>query len=66
MSASDELAKSLLEEIFFFYNYLHQPKSECMSLPIYERKWIINKFIEEKEKENAAMESAKRKAKNSR
>jgi hypothetical protein len=34
-----------------------------MSLPINLRKWIIERFIKQKEKENEAMESAKRKAK---
>ena len=33
-----------------------------MAIPIHERKWLIERFISQKEKENAAMESAKRKA----
>lgn len=34
-----------------------------MSLPINERKWIISRFIQQKEKENEAIEAARRKAK---
>ncbi len=34
-----------------------------MSFPIFERKWYINRFIEQKEKENEAMEAAKQKSK---
>jgi hypothetical protein len=36
--------------------------SGSMSLPINLRKWMIERFIEQKEKENEAMESARRKA----
>jgi hypothetical protein len=34
-----------------------------MQLPINERKWIVERFIKQKERENAAIEAAKRKAK---
>jgi len=34
-----------------------------MSYPIYERKWIIQRFINQKEKENTAMENARKNAK---
>lgn len=34
-----------------------------MTLPINERKWLIERFIQQKEKENEAVESARRKAK---
>jgi hypothetical protein len=34
-----------------------------MALPINERKWMIERFIQQKEKENSAIEAAKRKAK---
>lgn len=33
-----------------------------MSMYINERKWMIERFIQQKEKENEAMEAAKRKA----
>lgn len=34
-----------------------------MILPINERKWLIDRFIQQKEKENEAMEAARKKAK---
>lgn len=33
-----------------------------MRLPINMRRWMIERFIEQKESENAAMEAAKKKA----
>lgn len=33
-----------------------------MSLPINLRKWMIERFVDQKEKENEAMESSRRKA----
>lgn len=48
-----------MEEKFFFMYQLHT--EQCMTFPIHERKWYIERFIEQKEKENQAIESAKRK-----
>jgi hypothetical protein len=31
-----------------------------MTLPVYERKWMIHRFIDQKEKENQAMEKARK------
>lgn len=36
--------------------------SGSMALPINLRKWMIDRFVEQKEKENEAMEAARRKA----
>jgi hypothetical protein len=52
-----------MEEMFFFMYHMRQSRENFMSLPINERKWLITRFIEQKEKENEAMESARRKAK---
>jgi hypothetical protein len=52
-----------MEEIFFFQYHMHMSRSECMTLPVYERKWLVHRFIEQKEKEQKAMESAKKKGK---
>jgi hypothetical protein len=38
-------------------------KKDSMSLLVMERKWLIQRFIEQKQKENDAMESERRKAK---
>lgn len=34
-----------------------------MTFPIHERKYMIERFIQQKDKENEALEAAKRKAK---
>ncbi len=52
-----------MEECFFFMYHLKQSRDNFMSLPINERKWLIERFVKQKEKENEAMESARRKAK---
>lgn len=54
--------KGLAEEVFFFQYHMRLPMSGSMSLPINLRKWMIERFVEQKEKENEAMESARRKA----
>lgn len=50
-----------MEELFFFQYHMGRSKSDCMSLVVHERKWLINRFIEQKKKENEAIEKAKRK-----
>jgi hypothetical protein len=57
------LWENLAEEIFFFLYHMRQPQTETLKLPIILRKWLINKFIEQKEKENQHMESERRKIK---
>jgi hypothetical protein len=52
-----------MEEMFFFMYHMRQSRDEFLSLPINERKWMIDRFIKQKEKENEAMEAARKKAK---
>ena len=52
-----------MEELFFFQYYMYMPKEVCLSYPIHERKWLIRRFVEQKNKENEAMEKAKNKNK---
>lgn len=52
----------LAEEIFFFQYHLQLSMAGSMSLPINLRAWMIERFIEQKEKENNAMEASRRKA----
>jgi hypothetical protein len=54
--------KALAEEVFFFQYHMRLPMSGSMSLPINMRKWMIERFIEQKEKENQAMEASRRKS----
>ena len=41
-----------MEEMFFFMYHMRQSRDEFLSLPINERKWMIDRFIRQKEKEN--------------
>jgi len=41
--------------------HLHQQISEFYKMTIYERKWHIYRFIEQKEKENEAIEKERNK-----
>jgi len=50
-----------MEELFFFQYHMKMSKQDCMTLPVHERKWIIMRFVKQKEKENEAIEKAKRK-----
>lgn len=50
-----------MEEKFFFTYHMRSNPDIAMSMPIYERKWMIERFIKQKEKENQAMEAAQRK-----
>lgn len=55
-----------MEEMFFFMYHLRQSRAAFLALPINERKWMIERFIKQKDKENEAMESARKKAKSRR
>jgi hypothetical protein len=50
-----------MEELFFFQYHMHMSKQDCMSLPIHERKWLVQRFIEQKQKEKEAMDAARKK-----
>lgn len=52
-----------MEEIFFFQYHLHMNRAGCLQMPINERKWMIERFVKQKNRENEAMEAARRKAK---
>jgi hypothetical protein len=41
---------------------MHLDMSGSMSLPINLRKWMIERFIQQKERENKAMDAQQRKA----
>lgn len=57
---------NLAEEIFFFQYHMKLPMHNSMSLPIKFRKWMIDRYIQQKEKEHEAMEAARKKAKSGR
>lgn len=41
-----------MDEMFFFLYHLHVQKQDFMQFTIAERKYLIDKFIEQKTKEN--------------
>jgi len=49
-----------MDEEFFFLYHLKVGRKEFLQYPINERKYIITKFIEQRERENEYMEKAKR------
>lgn len=49
-----------MEEIFFFQYHMQMSRESCMSLPVHERKWLIQRFVEQKRKEVEAMERLKK------
>jgi hypothetical protein len=51
-----------MEELFFFQYHMHMSKRDCMTLPIHERKWLIQRFIDQKKKEKEAIDSMQRKS----
>jgi len=54
--------RQLAEEMFFFQYHLRMQRSECLRMPINERKWMIERFISQKKREDEQMEAAKRKS----
>ena len=55
------LWEALMEEKFFFLYNMRLPPRLAMDLPINERKWMIHRFIQQRERENQAAEAARRK-----
>jgi len=58
------LWESIAEDIFFFQYHMHQSTKDCLSLPIDLRRWLIDRFVRQKEKENEQIEAERRKVKN--
>jgi hypothetical protein len=51
----------MMEELFFFQYHMRMSKEDAWSLPIHERKWIIQRFVTQKQREHEALERAKKK-----
>jgi hypothetical protein len=48
--------------MFFYQYHLHLEPEKTMRLPIILRRWMMERYIEQKEAENKAMESQQRRA----
>lgn len=46
--------------------HLHMPPREVRRMPILERKYYIEKFVDQKKRENESIEKERRKAKSRR
>ena len=49
-----------MEELFFFQYHMHMSKQDCMTIPVHERKWLIQRFVEQKRNESDAIERARK------
>jgi len=52
--------------MFFFMYHLQQDIVKTLNMPVNVRQWMVQRFIEQKEKENQAIESERRKASSKR
>jgi hypothetical protein len=52
--------KNILEEQFVLMYHLNQGYSDISKMNVYERKWIIDRFIKQREQEDEAINNSKR------
>lgn len=55
-----DLQEELLEESFFLMYHLHLQPSEIDAMPVFNRKWIVQRFIHQKKVEKEIMEQMRR------
>jgi hypothetical protein len=53
--------ESLMREQFFFRYHMGMSRVEFRSYPIDERRWMIDRFLEQKEREDEEMKKAMKK-----
>lgn len=58
---STDYKSTLLQEIYYLSKFLHFTYMDYMSMPVFERKFLLNMLVEEKEKENNEWEKSKNK-----
>lgn len=59
--ASYHFGLALEEELFFLIYHMRQQMSEIISLPPYRRKWYIDKYIDQRSKEQEYLEKQRKK-----
>lgn len=52
-----------MEDIFFFQYHLKMDRETCLRIPVNERKWLTQRFINQKNSEHEAFEAERRKGK---
>jgi hypothetical protein len=60
------LWKNLMEEVFFFQYHLRVDKFTCMKYYVNERRYIIERFIQQKNSEKEEIDKERRKAQRKR
>ncbi len=55
------LWQNLMEEIFFFQYHMQINRFDCMRLPIAERRFLIERFSQQKQQEKDDYERERRK-----
>jgi hypothetical protein len=60
--ASAQMWEYLMEEQFFFKYHLRMSREEFRAYPILERKWMIDRFIKQREREDQHMKAARKKS----
>jgi hypothetical protein len=61
VNASQKFKEYLLEEMFFFKYFMKIGREEFLKYPITERKWFIDRFIRQKEKEHDELQKSRKK-----
>lgn len=57
------MRQNLLEEKFFYLYHMNLKPEDSMALPIMERQWLMQRFVEQKNRENEQQQAAQQKAK---
>lgn len=50
-----------MDEVFFLMYHMRQSRDATLSLPIVERKWLIRRLLQQKEKEEKWLEAQNKK-----
>lgn len=58
---SSEYKKNQLDEIYYLSKHANFSYSDILIMPVYERKYFINKLVEEFDKRNEMIEKQKNK-----
>jgi hypothetical protein len=56
------MRRNLLDELFFFMYHLRISKAEWLALEIFERKYLIDKYIQQKNLEREEIDKERKKA----
>lgn len=52
-----------MEDVFFLEYHLHQQRTTILQMPINERKWMVERFVQQRNRENEQVEASRRRKK---